>query len=75
MSVGIDALFTSALGLQTPSSVKQAKRAARGFKTASHLIAIAIAIAYLRMSKPKHLPSNPLLPALPQAGVPIHRCL
>jgi hypothetical protein len=38
-------------------------------------IAIAIAIAYLRMSKPKHLPSNRLLPALPQAGVLIHRCL
>ena len=51
--------------------LQQAKRAARGFRTASHFIAIA----YLRMSKLKHLPSNPLLPALPQAGVLIHRCL
>lgn len=51
--------------------LQQAKRAARGFRTASHFISIA----YLRMSKLKHLPSNPLLPALPQAGVLIHRCL
>ena len=51
--------------------LQQAKRAARGFRTASYFIAIA----YLRMSKLKHLPSNPLLPALPQAGVLIHRCL
>lgn len=51
--------------------LQQAKRAARGFRTASHFIAIA----YLRMSKLKHLPSNPLLPALPQADVLIHRCL
>jgi hypothetical protein len=51
--------------------LQKAKRAASGFRTASHLIATA----YLRMSKPKHLPSNLLLPALPQAGVPIHRCL
>lgn len=51
--------------------LQQAKRAARGFRTASHFIAIA----YLRMSKLKHLPSNPLLPAMPQAGVLIHRCL
>ena len=51
--------------------LQQAKRAARGFRTASHFIAIA----YLRMSKLKHLPSNPLLPALPKAGVLIHRCL
>jgi transposase len=51
--------------------LQQAKRAARGFRTASHFIAIA----YLRMSKLKHLPSNPLLPALPQARVLIHRCL
>lgn len=71
MSVGIDALFTSALGLQTPWRVQQGKRAARGFRTASHLIAIA----YLRMSKPKHLPSNRLLATLPQAGALIHRWL
>ena len=51
--------------------LQQAKRAARGFRTASHFISIA----YLRMSKLKHLPGNPLLPALPQAGVLIHRCL
>jgi len=51
--------------------LQQAKRAARGFRTASHFIAIA----YLRMSKLKHLPSNPLMPALPQADVLIHRCL
>lgn len=51
--------------------LQQAKRAARGFRTASHFISVA----YLRMSKLKHLPSNPLLPALPQAGVLIHRCL
>ncbi len=40
--------------------LQQAKRAARGFKTASNFIAIA----YLRMSKLKHLPSNPLEPAV-----------
>jgi len=51
--------------------LQQAKRAARGFRTASHFISIA----YLRMSKLKHLPGNPLLPALPQAGVLVHRCL
>ena len=51
--------------------LEQAKRAARGFRTASHFIAIA----YLRMSKLKHLPANPLQPAMPQPGVLIHRCL
>lgn len=51
--------------------LQQATRAARGFTTASHFIAIA----YLRMSKLNHLPANPLLPALPQAGVLIHQCL
>jgi transposase len=51
--------------------LQQAKRAARGFRTASHFIVIA----YLRMSKLKHLPSNPLLPALPQPAALIHRCL
>ena len=50
--------------------LQQAKRAARGFRTAANFIAIA----YLRMSKLKHLPANPLLPAMPQAGVLIHRC-
>ena len=42
--------------------LQQAKRAARGFRTVTHFIAIA----YLRMSKLKHLPSNPLAPALPK---------
>ena len=51
--------------------LQQAKRAARGFRTATHFIAIA----YLRMSKLKHLPSNPLQLAMPQAGVLLHRCL
>jgi len=52
--------------------LQQAKRAARGFRTASNFIAIA----YLRMSKLKHLPVNPLQPALPQAdGRLLHRCL
>ena len=35
--------------------LQQAKRAARGFRTATHFIAIA----YLRMSKLKHLPAHP----------------
>jgi transposase len=51
--------------------LQQAKRAARGFRTASHFIAIA----YLRMSKLKHLPVNQISPALPQSNVLIHRCL
>ena len=51
--------------------LQQAKRAARGFRTASNFIAIA----YLRMSKLKHLPANPLQPAMPQAGGLVHRCL
>ncbi len=51
--------------------LQQAKRAARGFRTATNFIAIA----YLRMSKLKHLPSNPLEPALPKYNAPIHRCL
>jgi len=51
--------------------LQQAKRAARGFRTASNFIPIA----YLRMSKPKHLPVNPLQPAMPQAAGRVHRCL
>ncbi len=39
--------------------LQQAKRAARGFRTASCFIAIA----YLRMSKLKHLPAHPFAPA------------
>ena len=38
--------------------LQQAKRAARGFKTAHHFIAIA----YLRMSKLRHLPASPFAP-------------
>ena len=41
---------------------QQPKRAARGFRTASNFIAIAI--AYLRMSKLKHLPARPFAPAM-----------
>jgi transposase len=51
--------------------LQQAKRAARGFRTARNFIAIA----YLRMSKLKHLPSNPLERAVPKSNVLIHRCL
>ena len=51
--------------------LQQAKRAARGFRTASNFIAIA----YLRMSKLQHLPPNPLQPAMPQSGPLVHRCL
>ena len=51
--------------------LQQAKRAARGFRTATHFIAIA----YLRMSKLKHLPTNPMRLAMPQAGGLVHRCL
>ena len=39
--------------------LQQAKRAARGFRTATNFIAIA----YLRMSKLKHLPAHPFSPA------------
>jgi transposase len=39
--------------------LQQAKRAARGFRTAANFIAIA----YLRMSKLKHLPAHPFPPA------------
>ena len=51
--------------------LQQAKRAARGFRTATYFIAIA----YLRMSKLKHLPANPMQLAMPQAGGLTHRCL
>ena len=51
--------------------LQQAKRAARGFRTATNFIAIA----YLRMSKLKHLPDNPLEPAMHKYTVLIHRCL
>jgi transposase len=41
--------------------LQQTKTAARGFRTIKNFVAIA----YLRMSKLKHLPSNPLVPAIP----------
>jgi len=40
--------------------LQQAKRAARGFRTATNFIAVA----YLRMSKLKHLPPHPMAPAV-----------
>jgi hypothetical protein len=40
--------------------LQQAKRAERGYRTASNFISIA----YLRMSKLKHLPAHPFTPAL-----------
>jgi len=50
--------------------MQQAKRAARGFRTAASFIAIA----YLRLSKLTHLPASPFLPALaPSAGITTHR--
>jgi transposase len=42
--------------------LQQTKRAARGFRTATTFIAIA----YLRMSKLKHLPAHPFAPAAPK---------
>jgi transposase len=52
--------------------LQQAKRAARGFKTANNFIVVA----YLRLSKLKHLPTNPLVPAAsPKFSVLLHRCL
>ena len=39
--------------------LQQAKRAARGYRTAANFIAVA----YLRMSKLKHLPPHPFAPA------------
>jgi transposase len=50
--------------------LQQAKTAARGFRTVENFIAIA----YLRMSKLKHLPLSPLTPAIPRNyGVLVHR--
>lgn len=42
--------------------LQQAKRAARGFRTSAHFISIA----YLRMSKFKHLPAHPFAPVAAQ---------
>jgi transposase len=41
--------------------LQQAKRAARGFRTSKNFIVIA----YLRLSRLKHLPAHPFAPALP----------
>ena len=50
--------------------LKQAKTADRGFRTVENFIAIA----YLRMSRLKHLLINPLAPAIPRDyGVLVHR--
>ena len=51
--------------------LQQAKTAARGFRTVRNFLSIA----YLRMSKLKHLPANPLVPAVPRdVGVLRHCC-
>ena len=51
--------------------MQNAKRAARGFRTSRNFIAIA----YLRLSKLKHLPANPFGSAMSRfAGVTTHRC-
>ena len=50
--------------------MQQAKRAARGFRTAANFINIA----YLRLSKLTHLPASPFVPAIPlSAGLITHR--
>ena len=50
--------------------MQQAKRAARGFRTAANFIAIA----YLRLGKLTHLPASPFAPATASsAGVTRHR--
>ncbi len=50
--------------------MQQAKRAARGFRTATNFIAIA----YLRLGKLTHLPKSPFVPAMPKsAGLNTHR--
>lgn len=42
--------------------LQQAKRAARGFRTGKNFIAVA----YLRLSRLKHLPAHPFAPAMPK---------
>ena len=49
--------------------LQQTKTAARGFRTVENFIAIA----YLRMSKLKHLPANPFVPAVPLSLGYVHR--
>ena len=51
--------------------MQNAKRAARGFRTSKNFIAVA----YLRLSKLKHLPANPFAHAAPRfAGLTTHWC-
>lgn len=51
--------------------LQNAKRAARGIRTSANFIAIA----YLRLSKLKHLPANPFERAAPRfADITTHRC-
>ncbi len=51
--------------------LQQAKRAARGYRN----VQTFIAIAYLRMSKLKHLPESPFTPAKPYGlGRTVHYC-
>ncbi|MEG3888537.1 ISL3 family transposase [Microcoleus sp. herbarium19] len=51
--------------------MQNAKRAARGFRTSKNFIAVA----YLRLSKLKHLPANPFEHAAPRfAGLTTHWC-
>ena len=51
--------------------LQQVKTAARGFRDVTNFIAVA----YLRMSKLKHLPTNPLVPAIPRDyGRTCHVC-
>lgn len=51
--------------------LQQTKTAARGLRTVENFIAIA----YLRMSKLKHLPANPFVPAAPRSTAYAHRFL
>ena len=51
--------------------LQQAKRAARGFRNTENFIAIA----YLRMSKLAHLPTNPFEAAKPRNQGRIMRCV
>lgn len=54
----------------TNGLMQQAKRAARGFRTITNFINIA----YLRPSKPTHLPASPFAPTAPlMADATIHR--
>jgi len=51
--------------------MQNAKRATRGFRRRRNFIAIA----YLRLSKLKHLPADPFEHAAPRfAGLTMHRC-